>query len=148
MDTVGRKPMIALSYLGSAAMAVVLAVVFGSQTGGVWLFIAVLAATFFLASTGASAAYLTVSEIFPMETRALAIAFFYAVGTAIGGITGPLLFGELINSGQARSGGLVVPDRGGRDGSRRPGGNLARRRRRAAPAGRTGTAPDSGRRRK
>jgi MFS family permease len=74
--------------------------VFMSQTGGVWLFIAVLAAVFFLASAGASAAYLTVSEIFPMETRALAIAFFYAVGTAIGGISGPLLFGELINSGQ------------------------------------------------
>jgi MFS family permease len=61
---------------------------------------AVLVVTFFLASTGASAAYLTVSEIFPMETRALAIAFFYAFGTALGGITGPLLFGELINSGQ------------------------------------------------
>jgi len=71
-----------------------------TQTGGVWTFIAVLAVAFFLASAGASAAYLTVSEIFPMETRALAIAFFYAVGTAIGGITGPLLFGELINSGQ------------------------------------------------
>jgi MFS family permease len=65
----------------------------------------VLALTFFLASAGASAAYLTVSEIFPMETRALAIAFFYAVGTAIGGITGPLLFGQLINSGER---GLVV----------------------------------------
>ncbi len=64
-----------------------------------------LAVTFFLASAGASAAYLTVSEIFPMETRALAIAFFYAVGTAIGGITGPLLFGQLINSGER---GLVV----------------------------------------
>ncbi len=56
-------------------------------------------ATFFLASAGASAAYLTVSEIFPLETRALAIAFFYAVGTAVGGITGPLLFGHLIGSG-------------------------------------------------
>ena len=44
---------------------------------------------FFFASAGASSAYLTVSEIFPMETRALAIAFFYAVGTAVGGITGP-----------------------------------------------------------
>ncbi len=54
--------------------------------------------TFFLASAGASAAYLTASEIFPMETRALAIAFFYAVGTAVGGITGPLLFGKLISS--------------------------------------------------
>jgi MFS family permease len=99
-DTVGRKPMITLSYLGSAVVAVVLAVLFVTQTGGAWTFIAVLAVAFFLASAGASAAYLTVSEIFPMETRALAIAFFYAVGTAIGGITGPLLFGQLINSGQ------------------------------------------------
>ncbi|MEE6177906.1 MFS transporter [Mycobacterium sp. 050134] len=99
-DTVGRKPMITLSYLGSAAVAVVLGIMFVNQIGGVWAFIGVLAVTFFLASAGASAAYLTVSEIFPMETRALAIAFFYAVGTAIGGITGPLLFGQLIESGQ------------------------------------------------
>jgi MFS family permease len=56
-------------------------------------------AAFFLASAGASAAYLTVSEIFPMETRALAIAFFYAIGTAIGGISGPYLFGQFIHSG-------------------------------------------------
>ena len=48
---------------------------------------------FFIASAGASAAYLTASEIFPMETRALCIAFFYAIGTAAGGIAGPLLFG-------------------------------------------------------
>jgi MFS family permease len=99
-DTVGRKPMITLSYIGSAVVVVVLAVLFVTGTGGAWTFIAVLAVAFFLASAGASAAYLTVSEIFPMETRALAIAFFYAVGTAIGGITGPLLFGQLINSGQ------------------------------------------------
>jgi MFS family permease len=99
-DTVGRKPMITMSYLGSAVGAVGLAVLFVNQTGGVWAFIAMLAATFFLASAGASAAYLTVSEIFPMETRALAIAFFYAVGTAIGGISGPLLFAHLIESGQ------------------------------------------------
>jgi MFS family permease len=99
-DTVGRKPMITMTYIGSAFVAVVLAVLFVTHTGGAWTFIAVLAAAFFLASAGASAAYLTVSEIFPMETRALAIAFFYAVGTAIGGITGPLLFGQLINSGQ------------------------------------------------
>jgi MFS family permease len=99
-DTVGRKPMITMSYLGSAVGAVGLAVLFVNQTGGVWAFIAMLVATFFLASAGASAAYLTVSEIFPMETRALAIAFFYAVGTAIGGISGPLLFGHLIESGQ------------------------------------------------
>jgi MFS family permease len=99
-DTVGRKPMITGTYVGSAVVAVVLAVLFVTQTGGVWTFIAVLAAAFFLASAGASAAYLTVSEIFPMETRALAIAFFYAVGTGIGGISGPLLFGQLIESGQ------------------------------------------------
>ncbi|MCV7381670.1 MFS transporter [Mycobacterium alsense] len=99
-DTVGRKPMIATTYIGSAVVAVVLAVLFVTETGGAWTFIAVLAVAFFLASAGASAAYLTVSEIFPMETRALAIAFFYAVGTAIGGITGPLLFGQLINSGE------------------------------------------------
>ncbi|MGC2655031.1 MAG: MFS transporter [Mycobacterium sp.] len=99
-DTVGRKPMITLTYVGSGVVALVLAVLFVTRTGGAWTFIAVLAAVFFLASAGGSAAYLTVSEIFPMETRALAIAFFYAVGTAIGGISGPLLFGQLINSGQ------------------------------------------------
>lgn len=98
-DTVGRKPMITLTYIGSGVAVVALAVVFLTQAGGVWAFIGVLIVAFFLASAGASAAYLTVSEIFPMETRALAIAFFYAMGTAIGGITGPLLFGQLINSG-------------------------------------------------
>ncbi|MEA2245354.1 MAG: hypothetical protein QOD24_4910, partial [Solirubrobacteraceae bacterium] len=64
-----------------------------------WSFMALVLATFFLASAGASSAYLTVSEIFPMETRALAIALFYAVGTAVGGITGPLLFGQFVHSG-------------------------------------------------
>ncbi len=97
-DTVGRKPMITGTYVGSAVMAVALAVIFIAGTGGLWLFMTLLVITFFLASAGASAAYLTVSEIFPMETRALAIAFFYAVGTAVGGISGPLLFGQLIGS--------------------------------------------------
>ena len=54
----------------------------------------------FFASAGASSAYLTVSEVFPMETRALAIAFFYAIGTAAGGISGPLLFANLIKTGK------------------------------------------------
>lgn len=98
-DTVGRRPMITGTYLGSAAVAVLLAFVFLHEWGGVWLFLGVLMVCFFLASSGASAAYLTVSEIFPMETRALAIAFFYALGTAVGGITGPLLFGQLVDSG-------------------------------------------------
>jgi MFS family permease len=98
-DTVGRKAMIAFAYLGSAVVAIALTALFFAEIGGVGIFIAVLSVCFFLASSGASAAYLTVSEIFPMETRALAIAFFYAVGTAIGGITGPLLFGQLIDTG-------------------------------------------------
>jgi MFS family permease len=100
-DTVGRKPMIAGTYLGSAAVAAVMAALFtGQQLGSsAWTFQAFVFGTFFLASAGASAAYLTVSEIFPMETRALAIAFFFAVGTGVGGITGPLLFGNLIASG-------------------------------------------------
>ena len=53
---------------------------------------------FFFASAAASAAYLTVSEVFPLEIRAMAIAFFYAVGTGLGGILGPVLFGKLIGS--------------------------------------------------
>ncbi len=100
-DTVGRKPMISMTYIGSAAVAVLLGLVLVGDVGGTWLFMALLLVCFFLASSGASAAYLTVSEVFPMETRALAIAFFYAVGTAVGGISGPLLFGSLINSGNA-----------------------------------------------
>ncbi len=99
-DTIGRKPMISLSYLGSAAVLVVLTVMFTGDSLGLWGFMALLLATFFLASAGASAAYLTVSEIFPMETRALAIAFFYAIGTAVGGVTGPFVFGKLIESGE------------------------------------------------
>jgi MFS family permease len=100
-DTVGRKPMIAGTYLGSAVVAAVMAALFiGNSLGGsAWTFEAFVFGIFFLASAGASAAYLTVSEIFPMETRALAIAFFFAVGTGIGGIIGPLLFGNLIASG-------------------------------------------------
>ncbi len=95
-DVVGRRPMIAGTYLLSGVMLAVTAWLFdqgvltaGTQTVA-WVVI------FFLASAGASAAYLTVSEIFPMETRALAIAFFYAIGTGLGGIIGPVLFGQLI----------------------------------------------------
>jgi len=100
-DTVGRKPMIAGTYLGSAAVTVAMAILFTGKglDSSPWTFEAFIFGIFFLASAGASAAYLTVSEIFPMETRALAIAFFYAVGTGIGGIIGPLLFGNLIASG-------------------------------------------------
>jgi MFS family permease len=96
-DTVGRIPMISSTYLGSALVAAVLALLFVGRTlHSPWAFEALIFVTFFLASAGASAAYLTVSEVFPMETRALAIAFFYALGTGLGGIVGPLLFGHLI----------------------------------------------------
>jgi MFS family permease len=98
-DTVGRIPMIAGTYLGSAAIVAVLALLLRGGHLTTVSFMALVLATFFLASAGASSAYLTVSEIFPMETRALAIALFYAVGTAIGGISGPLLFGQFIHSG-------------------------------------------------
>jgi MFS family permease len=54
---------------------------------------------FFVASAAASSAYLTVSETFPLEVRALAIALFYAIGTGIGGVVGPALFGALIDTG-------------------------------------------------
>ena len=99
-DTVGRKPMIAGTYIGSAIVLAVLTVLFVGGSLGLWGFMALLLLTFFLASAGASSAYLTVSEIFPMETRALAIAFFYAIGTAVGGITGPFLFGKMIETGE------------------------------------------------
>ncbi len=100
-DSFGRKPMIAGTYILSGVLLAVTAILFnnGTLTAGTqtiaWCVI------FFFASAGASSAYLTVSEIFPMETRAMAISFFYAVGTAIGGISGPLLFGKLIESGES-----------------------------------------------
>lgn len=63
-------------------------------------FIVLVSPAFSVASVGASSAYLTVSEIYPLETRALAIALFFAFGTAIGRITGPALFGEMVHCGQ------------------------------------------------
>jgi MFS family permease len=95
-DTVGRKPMISGCYLISAVLLAVTALLMDGLSA--WSFNGLLMLTFFFASAGASAAYLTVSEIFPMETRALSIAFFYAVGTAIGGITGPVVFAKLAES--------------------------------------------------
>jgi MFS family permease len=98
-DTVGRIPMIAGTYLGSAALVTVLGILLGNGSLTTTSFMALLLASFFLASAGASSAYLTVSEVFPLEIRGLAIALFYAVGTAVGGIAGPLLFGNFIHSG-------------------------------------------------
>ena len=98
-DTIGRIPMISGTYLGSAALVAVLGVLLVTSHVTKWEFMGLVLAAFFLASAGASSAYLTVSEVFPMETRALAIAFFFAIGTATGGIVGPVLFGQLIHSG-------------------------------------------------
>jgi MFS family permease len=98
-DTIGRKPMIAGTYLLSAVLTAVLGVLLLGEGLTTWSFMAFIIAIFFVASAGASPAYLTVRVIFPLETRALSIAFFYAVGTAAGGIVGPLLFGHLIASG-------------------------------------------------
>jgi MFS family permease len=99
-DTVGRKPMIAGTYLLSGALLLVTAFLFKSGQLTAATFVLALMVVFFFASAGVSAAYLTVSEIFPLETRALCIAVFYAVGTGTGGVVGPLLFAKLIESGK------------------------------------------------
>jgi MFS family permease len=94
-DTVGRVRMITATYIGSGVLLAITGLMLGSLTATTLTLMGCV--IFFLASPGASAAYLTASEIFPMETRALCIAFFYAIGTAAGGISGPLLFGALID---------------------------------------------------
>ena len=98
-DTVGRRPMIATTYglsglllAGAGYLFAIGALSAAGQTAA-WMVI------FFIASAAASSAYLTVSETFPLEIRALAIAFFYAIGTGIGGVVGPWLFGSLIDTG-------------------------------------------------
>jgi MFS family permease len=98
-DTVGRRPMIAATYgisgvlLAGAGYLFAIGVLSATGQTVAWMVI------FFFASAAASSAYLTVSETFPLEIRALAIAFFYAVGTGIGGVAGPWLFGALIDTG-------------------------------------------------
>ncbi len=98
-DTIGRVKMITFTYVASGVLLAVAGVMLGSLNATTLTVFGVI--IFFMASAGASAAYLTASEIFPMETRALCIAFFYAIGTAAGGISGPLLFGYLIENASA-----------------------------------------------
>ena len=126
--------MISGTYIGSALVLAVLTILFVGDSLGTWGFMALLLATFFLASAGASSAYLTVSEIFPMETRALAIAFFYAIGTAIGGITGPVPVREDDRERRGVAGRDRVLHRRRRDGARRHRGDLLRRQGRAGRA--------------
>ena len=102
-DTVGRRVMITLTYVLSGLLLILTGVLFNNGSLSATTLTAMWCVVFFFASAGASAAYLTVSEIFPMETRAMAIAFFYAVGTGLGGIVGPVYFGKLIESGRTRS---------------------------------------------
>jgi MFS family permease len=109
-DTVGRKPMIATTYILSGLLLAVTGWLFQkgvltAQTQTIaWMII------FFIASAAASSAYLTVSEIFPLEIRAFAIAVFYAIGTLAGGVGAPLLFGWMIGTGSksALFGGYLV----------------------------------------
>jgi MFS family permease len=102
-DTLGRRTMIALTYGVSGVLLALFGYLFAigvlsAQTQTIaWMVI------FFFASPAASAAYLTVSETFPLEVRALAIALFYAIGTGIGGVAGPALLGALIDTGSRNS---------------------------------------------
>jgi MFS family permease len=98
-DTIGRKKMIASTYALSGVLLALTAWLFEAgrltaQTQSIaWIII------FFIASSAASSAYLTVSELFPLELRAMAIALFYAAGTLVGGVAAPAFFGHLIASG-------------------------------------------------
>ena len=99
-DVIGRRVMIATTYALSGILLAVSGYLFEQQ----WLTVTTQTLAwmtiFFFASAAASSAYLTVSESFPLEIRALAIAVFYAFGTALGGIAGPALFGRLIDTHQ------------------------------------------------
>jgi MFS family permease len=97
-DTVGRRRMIVSTYALSGIALLITGMLFKSGDLNAETQTLAWCIAFFFASAAASSAYLTVSEIFPIETRGLAIAVFYAVGTAVGGISGPLIFGHLIET--------------------------------------------------
>lgn len=97
-DSLGRRTMITFTYVISGALLIVTGLLFTHHVVGAGLMTLCWSAIFFFASAGASAAYLTVSELFPMEARAMAIALFYAIGTGCA-IGSPYLFGWLIASG-------------------------------------------------
>src|SRR6201992_1368880 len=98
-DTIGRKKMIAGTFAISGILLLITAYMFGAGLLTAITQTVAWSAIFFFASAASSSAYLTASEIFPLETRALAIACFYALGTAIGGSIGPSVFGRLIETG-------------------------------------------------
>ena len=98
-DTVGRRAMIAATYALAGLGLLATGYAFSQE----WLTPVTQALSwsliFFVASAAASSAYLTVSEIFPLEMRAISISLFYAAGTALGGFLGPPLYGAMIESG-------------------------------------------------
>ena len=98
-DIVGRKVMIASTYAISGILMAATGWLFALGVVGPIAQTALWSVNFFFASCAASAAYLTVGECFPLEVRARAISIFYAVGTALGGIAGPAVFGALIETG-------------------------------------------------
>jgi MFS family permease len=102
-DTIGRRPMIAFTYIMSGVLLAIAGWLFARGLIDARMQTICWMVIFFFASTAASSAYLTVSETFPLEIRALAIAFFYAVGTGVGGVIGPALFGVLIDTGSRTS---------------------------------------------
>ena len=95
-DTLGRRTMIAATYAISALLLTATGFAFTSGWLDATTLTAAWCVVFFFASAGASAAYLTVSETFPLQTRAMAIAIVYAIGTLAGGAVAPSLFGALI----------------------------------------------------
>ncbi len=100
-DTIGRRRMICATYAAAGLLLIVVGLLFGAGLLTATTQTIAWVVVFFFASAAASAAYLTASEIFPLETRALAIAVFYALGTLIGGAGAPWLFGHLISAGSA-----------------------------------------------
>jgi MFS family permease len=98
-DTLGRRIMITFTYAVSGLLLAATGWLFAAELISAVMQTACWMVIFFFASAAASSAYLTVSETFPLEIRALAIACFYAVGTGVGGAIGPWLFGVLIDTG-------------------------------------------------
>ena len=98
-DTIGRRQMIAATYAVSGLLLILTGYLFTHNALSTVGQTAMWTAMFFVASPAASSAYLTVSEIFPLEMRALAIAIFYSAGTGVGGIIAPWFFGRLIDTG-------------------------------------------------
>jgi MFS family permease len=97
-DTVGRRQMIAATYIGSGVLLGITAYLFDAGVLTATTQTLAWCVIFFFASAGASAAYLTVSEIFPLEVRAKAIAVFFAIAQCFGAL-GPVIYGALIGDG-------------------------------------------------